>query len=153
MGRVQARVGEGKEGNDRRVVAERDSHTRKKATNKWAVDEMFDRVFSMVTKNTRFGVSRISEGGHPPSSGPGIQQKFNKDNECRRLNFFMDNVYAVDNAMHNMSNGDFELEKRILPRTEAYPNVVDKTSLFERLVEVRKLFKNLLLGANRLGLR
>ena len=42
VGRVQARVGEGKEGNDRRVVAERDSHTRKKVTNKWAVDKMFD---------------------------------------------------------------------------------------------------------------
>ena len=116
---MQTAVGKAKEGNDRSAQAKRCVQAREGTTNKWAVDEMFDRVFSMVTKDTRFGVSRISEGGHPPSSGPGIQQKFNKDNECRRLNFFMDNVYAVDNAMHNMSNVDFKLEKRILPRTEA----------------------------------
>ena len=42
MRRVHAGVGEGEEGDDRRVVAERDSHTRKKVTNKWAVDKMFD---------------------------------------------------------------------------------------------------------------
>ena len=64
----------------------------------------------------------------------------------------MGKMYAVGDTVHNMPNRNFKLEERILPRTKAKANVVKKTSCFKMFVEVSKLFKYLVLSANRLGL-
>ena len=40
--RVQARLSNGKEGEDRGVVRKRNLHTRKQASSKWAVNEMLN---------------------------------------------------------------------------------------------------------------
>ena len=93
------------------MVAERDSHARKKLPNKRAVNKVFNRIFSPLAKYTSLRVGTANKGGHSSSRWPGIQKKFDKDNKGGRFDFVVSKLNPVGDSVNNMADWNLKLEK------------------------------------------
>ena len=116
---VQAGVSKGEERDDGRMVGKRNSHTRKKTTNKWAVNKVFNRVFSPLAKYTSLRIGIANKSGHSSSRWPGVQKKFNKDDKGGRFNFVMSKLYPVGDSVDSVTDWNLKLKKGGLPIGEA----------------------------------